>query len=54
MIILKTVVGANPWVIHRNSEVSGEDVEHFRLERWLRKGATSDMGASPFRLCGVN
>lgn len=33
----KTVVGANPWVIHRNKEVYGEDVEHFRPDRWLKE-----------------
>ncbi|KAI0855798.1 benzoate 4-monooxygenase cytochrome P450 [Xylaria cubensis] len=30
-----TVVGVNPWVIHRNSSIFGEDVETFRPERWL-------------------
>ena len=30
-----TVVGANPWVIHRDKEVYGEDVEAFRPERWM-------------------
>jgi len=32
---LQTVVGVNPWVVHRNREVFGEDVESFRPERWL-------------------
>lgn len=32
-----TVVGANPWVIHRNREVFGEDVESFRPDRWLKQ-----------------
>lgn len=32
-----TVIGANPWVIHRNEEVYGYDVESFRPERWLDK-----------------
>jgi len=31
----KTVIGANPWVIHRNKEVYGDDVEVFRPERWM-------------------
>ncbi|GAB7338673.1 hypothetical protein MBLNU457_5399t3 [Dothideomycetes sp. NU457] len=31
----KTVIGANPWVIHRNKQVYGEDVEVFRPERWM-------------------
>ncbi|THX98745.1 cytochrome P450 [Aureobasidium pullulans] len=37
-----TVVGANPWVIHRNKEVYGEDVEDFRPDRWLKED-TGDM-----------
>ncbi|KAK4979473.1 hypothetical protein LTR66_004281 [Elasticomyces elasticus] len=32
-----TVVGCNPWVIHRNKDVFGEDVETFRPERWMNK-----------------
>lgn len=31
-----TLVGMNPWVIHRNEEVFGSDVETFRPERWLQ------------------
>jgi cytochrome P450 len=38
----QTVVGANPWVIHRNKEVYGEDVEDFRPDRWLKED-TGDM-----------
>lgn len=30
-----TIVGANSWVIHRNQEVFGEDVDVYRPERWL-------------------
>ncbi|KAI0010205.1 benzoate 4-monooxygenase cytochrome P450 [Xylariaceae sp. FL0662B] len=30
-----TIVGINPWVIHRNTEIFGEDVDVFRPERWL-------------------
>ncbi|KAI0114132.1 benzoate 4-monooxygenase cytochrome P450 [Nemania sp. FL0031] len=30
-----TIVGINPWVIHRNTAIFGEDVETFRPERWL-------------------
>lgn len=37
-----SVVGANAWVIHRNEEVYGEDVEEFRPERWLQDNV-SDM-----------
>lgn len=32
-----SVVGANPWVVHRCKEVYGEDVEVFRPERWLQE-----------------
>lgn len=32
-----TVIGANPWVIHRNTEIFGHDVEAFRPERWLKQ-----------------
>ncbi|KAI5247752.1 cytochrome P450 [Aureobasidium subglaciale] len=40
-----TIVGANPWVIHRNKEVYGEDVEDFRPDRWLKED-TGDMHIS--------
>lgn len=30
-----TVVGINAWVIHRNRDIFGEDVDTFRPERWL-------------------
>lgn len=30
-----TIVGCNPWVVHRREEVFGDDVEEFRPERWL-------------------
>ncbi|KAK5121408.1 hypothetical protein LTR85_005240 [Meristemomyces frigidus] len=33
----RTVVGANPWVIHRNKEVFGDDVDSFRPERWMKE-----------------
>lgn len=36
------VIGANPWVVHRNKEVFGSDVEAFRPERWLKQD-TGDM-----------
>lgn len=32
-----SVIGANPWVIHRNKEVYGDDVDTFRPERWLKE-----------------
>ena len=30
-----TIVGCNPWVIHRRPEIFGDDVEAYRPERWL-------------------
>jgi len=30
-----TIVGCSAWVIHRRTEIFGEDVEDFRPERWL-------------------
>jgi len=30
-----TIVGCSAWVIHRNKETFGDDVEVFRPERWL-------------------
>jgi cytochrome P450 len=30
-----TIVGCSAWVIHRRKEVYGEDVDHYRPERWL-------------------
>lgn len=34
-----TTVGINPWVLHRNPDVWGEDVDIFRPERWLEADA---------------
>ncbi|KAF4850299.1 Cytochrome P450 monooxygenase andK [Colletotrichum siamense] len=31
-----SVVGVNPWVVHRNTTVYGQDVHSFRPERWLK------------------
>ncbi|RDL29798.1 uncharacterized protein BP5553_10663 [Venustampulla echinocandica] len=31
-----TKVGMNPWVIHKNKTIYGQDAESFRPERWLR------------------
>lgn len=42
MIPVGTVIGVNPWVVHRNKEVYGEDVETFRPERWMKED-TGDM-----------
>lgn len=30
-----TIVGINPWVLHHDPQVWGEDVHIFRPERWL-------------------
>jgi cytochrome P450 len=30
-----TIVGCSAWVIHRRTEIFGDDVEDFRPERWL-------------------
>ncbi|KAH8722844.1 cytochrome P450 [Phaeosphaeriaceae sp. PMI808] len=30
-----TTIGANPWVIHRQKEIFGDDCDLFRPERWL-------------------
>ncbi|OMP88268.1 Pisatin demethylase [Diplodia seriata] len=32
-----TIVGVNPWVVHRNKEVYGDDIEAFRPDRWLEE-----------------
>lgn len=31
----QNVVGINPWVLHRNRDVFGDDAAEFRPERWL-------------------
>lgn len=31
-----TIVGMNQWVLTRNRDVFGDDVDSFRPERWLR------------------
>ncbi|KAH9908161.1 benzoate 4-monooxygenase cytochrome P450 [Xylariomycetidae sp. FL2044] len=30
-----TIVGVNPWVLHRNTDLFGPDVDVFRPERWI-------------------
>jgi cytochrome P450 len=30
-----TIVGCNPWALHRRTEVFGADVDAFRPERWI-------------------
>lgn len=31
-----TIVGANPWIIHTNASIYGENADKFVPERWLR------------------
>ncbi|KAH8808618.1 cytochrome P450 [Xylogone sp. PMI_703] len=31
-----TIVGMNPWVVHQNKKVFGEDAESFNPDRWLQ------------------
>ena len=45
LTVVKTIIGTNPWVIHRNTEVFGNDVESFRPERWLKTNDRANMGA---------
>jgi hypothetical protein len=40
---VQTIIGANPWVIHRQKEIFGEDCETFRPERWL-EGERGQLG----------
>ncbi|KAI0399660.1 benzoate 4-monooxygenase cytochrome P450 [Xylaria palmicola] len=58
-----TIVGINPWVIHRNTSIFGEDVDAFRPERWLDGSEESVMemkrnlfsfGAGPRMCIGKN
>ena len=37
-----SVIGANPWVVHRKEEIFGDDVYSFKPERWLKED-TGDM-----------
>ncbi|KAK3941462.1 hypothetical protein QBC46DRAFT_431297 [Diplogelasinospora grovesii] len=37
-----TIVGVSAWVVHRNAEIFGEDVETFRPERWLVDESASE------------
>ena len=36
----------NPWVVHRDRDVFGEDAEFFRPDRWLQED-THDMSTIP-------
>ena len=46
-----TIVGQNPWVLHRRSEIFGDDVDQFRPERWLEASSSrlSQMKATMFQ-----
>ncbi|KAK7417870.1 hypothetical protein QQX98_004345 [Neonectria punicea] len=44
-----TIVGASPWVMHRDKSVFGQDVETFRPERWLQ-GVNEDANGYAKRL----
>ncbi|KAI5370115.1 Putative cytochrome P450 [Septoria linicola] len=46
-----TIVGCNAWVLHRRSEVFGQDVDTFRPERWLEAppGQLREMKATMFQ-----
>ncbi|PYH91399.1 cytochrome P450 [Aspergillus ellipticus CBS 707.79] len=35
-----TVIGANPWVVHRHKQIFGDDADVFRPDRWLEDDAT--------------
>ena len=48
LTVIQTVIGTNPWVVHRNAEIFGDDVEAFRPERWLKTDDRANMGASSF------
>jgi len=37
-----TIVGCSAWVVHRNKEIFGEDVEAFRPERWIAGGGKEE------------
>ena len=48
LIMTQTIIGTNPWVVHRNTEIFGDDVESFRPERWLKTDSRANMGAAFF------
>ncbi|PVI01651.1 cytochrome P450 oxidoreductase [Periconia macrospinosa] len=58
-----TVVGVNAWVLHRDEEVFGKDVDSFRPERWMEpsqekvnemKGTMFSFGDGSRRCIGQN
>ena len=51
-----TIVGVNAWVIHRNTEIFGEDALEFRPERWLEASEKRviEMKRNLFSVCLLN
>lgn len=47
-----TIVGCSAWVMHRNKDVFGEDVEAFRPERWLAQDSKD--GSEEQRIKAMN
>jgi cytochrome P450 len=45
-----TIVGCSAWIIHRRSEIYGDDVDYYRPERWLEadKERLKEMNAHMF------
>ena len=46
-----TIVGCSAWVIHRRPEIYGDDIDHYRPERWLEadKEKLKEMNANMFQ-----
>lgn len=58
-----TIVGCDPWAVHRHKPTFGEDVETYRPERWIKGGgkepnemwkAMIHFGAGPHMCMGKN
>jgi cytochrome P450 len=51
-----TVVGMNPWIIHRNKAIYGEDADNFRPERYLEasKSCRFEMDAHSLAFGGAS
>lgn len=45
-----TVVGINAWVLHRDKDIFGEDIELFRPERWLDASETKKLKMNKYIL----
>lgn len=39
-----TIVGVNPWPVHRDESVFGEDADEFNPERWMRGDSETESG----------